>query len=394
MPLDSARTINAFRSGFDIGDVMRQRRREEKLNRIVGNAFIPATPSRMEMQDIPNAERGNYLSPQSRREVQVPGQPSRFDYESILPELGRAGYGKEAFALEQSGADRELAGLLKRAQAASLMRDKQTDFMREAIAAGIQPGSPEFLEAWRKKNEGAGRGEYSLPVQTAEGVMSFDTRRQGRLTRPTMDGRPIVGSTSDPSLQGRISGAKEFGQTVGKEVSDIGRGTDALTSLSEARASLNDGIYSGYWGELQKAAAKATPGIDKTKAVNTETFLSHIGNVVIPRLKDFGGNDTVEELKYLREVLAGSIKLEEPAIRNILDSSERKLQAKMSRLSKQAETIGLNAGGQASSPQAAPTVNSKTGKPYMAGDIITKSGKNYVIRKLSPDGNHEIEPLR
>src|SRR3990172_9259726 len=95
--------INALMAGsqnksarLDREFLQKQRQREEELNRILGNAFIPA---RTEMQDIPEAERSNYMSPQIRREVQT---PARYDLEGMLPQLAQGGFGKEALGLMQA----------------------------------------------------------------------------------------------------------------------------------------------------------------------------------------------------------------------------------------------------------------------------------------------------
>ena len=49
---------------------------------------------------------------------------------------------------------------------------------------------------------------YFSPVQTAKGVYSFNGRT-GRMELVQADGKPVVGSASDPRLQGDIAGAKE-----------------------------------------------------------------------------------------------------------------------------------------------------------------------------------------
>lgn len=182
-----------------------------------------------------------------------------------------------------------------------------------------------------------GRGEYYVPIQTAKGIYSFNSRT-GELKD---SGGNVIGSSSDPDLQARINASRNFGEKVGEEVADAGRIVDMGSSIKDATKMLDRGIYSGFYGKAQLAAAKATPGFDKQKAANTEEFISHIGNTVIPRLKEFGGNDTVEEMKYLQQVQAGNIELEPKAIKRILTVAERKIQAKQERLKRQAKTVGL-----------------------------------------------------
>ena len=218
------------------------------------------------------------------------------------------------------------------------------------------------ISAEIKTNKG-GRGEYFVPIQTAKGVYSFNART-GELKD---SGGNVIGSASDPELQGKLAGAKEYGKSVGEEAADVGRVIDMGTSIQDATRMLDRGIYSGFYGKAQLAAAKATPGFDKQKAANTEEFISHIGNTVIPRLKEFGGNDTVEEMKYLQQVQAGNIELEPKAIKRILIVAERKIKAKQERLKRQAKSVGL--GGKvdaAMPPDGKPPVNDRKSREEAA----------------------------
>lgn len=209
-----------------------------------------------------------------------------------------------------------------------------------AVDALASRGQVELAEKYQKLgglDKGQGRGEYYVPIQTAKGIFSFNART-GQLTD---SGGNVVGSASDPSLQGQLAASKEYGKEVGKESADVGRTVDASTSINDALGMLKKGIYSGTYAEAQKFAAKAVPGSDKTKAANTEEFISHIGNVVIPRLKDFGGNDTVEEMNYLKKIQGGDITMEPKALERILITADRKIKARQIRLKNQAKSVGL-----------------------------------------------------
>jgi hypothetical protein len=58
---------------------------------------------------------------------------------------------------------------------------------------------------------------YFTPVQTANGVFAFDART-GRVAPIDVNGQPIVGSASDPALQGELAYSKESGKTKGEAV--------------------------------------------------------------------------------------------------------------------------------------------------------------------------------
>jgi hypothetical protein len=71
--------------------------------------------------------------------------------------------------------------------------------------------------------------------------------------------------------------------------------------------------------------------------------MANIGEIVIPRLVQFGGNDSNEELKYLQKVVAGDQRLEPESMKRILKSAEKKIANNIARLQKQAESGGKGA---------------------------------------------------
>lgn len=239
-----------------------------------------------------------------------------------------------------------------------------SDLMKAKIISGGGGESPAAVKEW----------EY-LKKQFPKMTMDFPTyltvKRSGYTVgdiggvpsmRPSIQGLPVIPLStlgSEAAGQSKIAGdvraAQGYGGSVGKDVANYGLGVDALTSIKEASGILDKGIYSGYWAELKKAGAKATPGWDKTKASNTEEYLSYIGNTVLPRLQEFGGSDTEKELAYLQDIQAGRITLEEKTMRNVLASAERKILAKMERQKEQAKGVGLSFPGRATSPKPAST---------------------------------------
>ena len=172
---------------------------------------------------------------------------------------------------------------------------------------------------------------YFAPVQTAQGVMAFNART-GRMEPATVNGKPVISSSSDPVLQGRIASSKKEGSEIGEQKSMIVGKENALNAVKKAKTYLTEGIYAGAWGPLTKEAVKRVPGLDKTKAARTEAFIAEIGESVVPRLKEFGGNDSNEELKYLQRIMAGDVSMEPEALAQILDSAEKKIQTGIDRL--------------------------------------------------------------
>lgn len=205
------------------------------------------------------------------------------------------------------------------------------DFTPASIAKFAQTKSYGDLVPMPKQQQGA--QPYYSPFDSSEGAMVFN-HRTGKM-EPAMgtSGQRIIKSVSDPSLQGQLAESKKLGADTGEQKALLPIKKDALTSISEAKNMLNAGIYAGGWGPTQKNIAKYTPGMDKDKVERTEAFISHIGNVVVPRLKEFGGNDSNEELKYLKGITGGDIALEPGALKVILDSAEMKMARNINRLS-------------------------------------------------------------
>lgn len=62
---------------------------------------------------------------------------------------------------------------------------------------------------------GSQASSYYTPVQTGKGIMVFNNRTGQMEAAVGGDGQPIIGSQSDPALQGAIAGQKESGKAIG-----------------------------------------------------------------------------------------------------------------------------------------------------------------------------------
>lgn len=149
---------------------------------------------------------------------------------------------------------------------------------------------------------------------------------------------PILGAIAKGQAQ---KSGEAAGTDVGKQTAAIEGKYTALNSVQDALDVVNKGIYAGGYGPLQEGLAKYSGGIlaDKQRLVNTEEFRAYIGDVVIPRLTEFGGNDSVEELKYLKSVMAGETTMESKAIQRILSKAKEKIQRGITRIQDQQKAI-------------------------------------------------------
>jgi hypothetical protein len=188
--------------------------------------------------------------------------------------------------------------------------EKYTEFSKTLILAGLKPGTEPFqkrmLEYATKKVEGAGKGTGNVTI----GGINLDTG----------------------------AAAKKASEIIGTNVANIENQFSLETAYKDALLLLNKGIYAGAFGPEQAAATKFSLGSigNQKKLENTEVFMANIGEIVIPRLQQFGGNDSNEELKYLQNVVAGNQRLEPESMKRILVSAEKKVQKNIERLQKQA----------------------------------------------------------
>lgn len=187
---------------------------------------------------------------------------------------------------------------------------KYSSFAQELIDAGLTPGTEPFqnrmLEYTSGKAKGAAKGTGNVTI----GGITVDTG----------------------------AAAKAAGTVVGQGLANIENQYSMLTAFNDAVNLVDQGIYGGAYGPEQAAATKYSLGLlgNKKKLENTEVFLANIGEIVIPRLQQFGGNDSNEELKYLQKVVAGDQRLEPAAVKRILASAEKKVRNNIARLQKQA----------------------------------------------------------
>jgi len=189
---------------------------------------------------------------------------------------------------------------------------KYSEFAKTLIDAGLKPGTEPFqkrmLEYATKKVEGAGKGTGNVTI----GGINLDTGAAG----------------------------KKASEIIGTNVANIENQFSLETAYKDALLLLNKGIYAGAFGPEQAAATKFSLGSigNQKKLENTEVFMANIGEIVIPRLQQFGGNDSNEELKYLQNVVAGNQRLEPESMKRILVSAEKKVQKNIERLQKQASS--------------------------------------------------------
>ena len=136
---------------------------------------------------------------------------------------------------------------------------------------------------------------------------------------------PRINTTVINANKGETQFEKTFGADQARKFSDAlearPKMIDGIQSIDSALGLLDKGIHSGIYANVTKNIEKfGAPfaGAPAEKAANTEHFIALVGDNVLARLKDFGGSDTVEEMRYLEKIQAGDITLEPQALRRIL----------------------------------------------------------------------------
>lgn len=197
-------------------------------------------------------------------------------------------------------------------------KEKKSSFAQQLIDAGYKEGSTEFQNKMKEFIDSEISGKKKGTGNVMIGSIGVDTGKAGEAA----------------------------GKVIGEAMALIENKYTAIDSIKSAKNSLSRGINAGIYGPTKQFVTKASGGMigDKEKVVNTEKFLSDVGNIVIPRLQEFGGNDSVEELKYLRDVMAGNITLEPDSIKAILDSAEEKINRGIERLKLQSKSAGTKEG--------------------------------------------------
>ena len=188
-------------------------------------------------------------------------------------------------------------------------KEKLSSFGQELVDAGLTPGTEPYIkrmnEYLEKKLEGVKKGTGNVTI----GGINVDTGEA----------------------------AKKAGAIIGTNVANIEQQFSLQTAYKDALGLLDKGIYGGAFGPEKQFVAKYTGVGSPEKVVNTEVFMANIGEIVIPRLQQFGGNDSNEELKYLQSVVAGNQRLEPESMKRTLISAEKKVQNNIKRLSLQTQ---------------------------------------------------------
>lgn len=329
-------------------------------------------------------QSANYPVQGTAQELPLQGRPEQFDvqgYQNALQDIAMQvnpqGTLSSLLEQQQRDAQRTQAQQQWQQQIASL---EQSGSLPKAAVDLMKATGPEMFG---KIGPGVLPKMFGTDKQSPTAIQEYEFAKQQGFGGNYLDfvkakkERPqtiIVGQKPqyDIALQEAIAEAKargtKRGAAIGEQQGNIPLKEDALSAVKSAKSILDKGIYTGAYADIQKSIAKYTPGMDTEKAANTEDFISAIGNTIVPRLKEFGGNDSNEELKYLQRIQGGDIKFEKKALQSILDRTEKFIERGIYRAQKGADP-NTPVSGEPSIPskKSAPKIGESRGGYYFKG---------------------------
>lgn len=246
--------------------------------------------------------------------------------DAIIADFSARGLGNKAFLAQQL--KDQVAQKEAELQATIGLKEAQA---QRAVREGRTPLADRLVELQTKANSGQ-------ELTTSEAAELKALEKVVKIQAPK--GTDLSGLAD---VMGKEA-AKEEGKALGRQLATITGKQQTVESLTDASKILENGIYTGAYSEFQSALAKKTLGVvgDRKRVENTEVFINEVNGNVIPLLKEFGGNDSNEELKFLQRLVGGDITLEENSIRRILASAIKKINRGIKRL--EAEKQGITGG--------------------------------------------------
>jgi len=145
--------------------------------------------------------------------------------------------------------------------------------------------------------------QYFTPVQTAQGVMSFNART-GQMEPVQVNGQAVIGAQADPTLQGNIAGAKEAGQAKAKRainMAGLGDTLDRAESLLSGSSGkpLPTGSTLGTIADTAAGWVGASPS-----GAKEAQELKAIGGALTSKMPRMEGPQSDKDAQLYREMAA------------------------------------------------------------------------------------------
>ena len=212
--------------------------------------------------------------------------------------------------LEQQTADRQAA--IKQAEMQFQTKLQEGRLTREQAAQQAMQLEQMRIDGRREiaqlaaslKQGGSGAQPYFTPVPTSGGIGSFDNRTGNMKIISGSDGKPVIKSSDDPTLQGAIAGAKDRAQAEVKRDMNMSGVGDIINS---ARALLQDEDNpptQSFFGNVADMAA-GTVGVTPDGAEQADK-LRAIGGALVSKMPRMEGPQSNYDVQNYKE-MAGDV---------------------------------------------------------------------------------------
>lgn len=302
---------------------------------------------------------------------QFPGKTNTPDYYKALALAVQDKYpekAKEAMDIaakkEQEAQQTKLTGLkIKEAEKAlkdgeapvstigKLLKDREKyqegTFGYQALTSMIEK---EYGKAKDKNPSVGAKAELFAQTKFMKPFSELDQKQREVVLKATDEGASLGdGLTALANAMAAKEISKEAAKNTAKEITPVivqGK-ENALNALQGAQDILNskEGIYAGGYSSAKAAVSKYTPFGSQKKLENTEKFVQKIKTTVVPLLKEFGGNDSNEELIFLESMQGGDITQELETIKETVRSAIEKVRRGIERTQTSYNNIKEGKGG-------------------------------------------------
>ena len=350
-------------------DMLTKKAKQQRLAQILGQAFTPGSPGTPTVDPGARLETGEMSNA-----LAVPGTPATapsFDLSKAYGPLAAEGFAPEALSLRNQEETAQLNKLLRQAQYAEAVRPSA-------------PTTRSYLS-----------GDFKV---TEEFNPSSGTWREVGRGKPT----PLVqvGDKAD------VEANKEFIKETRENYSRLSNAPAVLQNIEDAKKLIPSAAqFMGPGGggllEVAKFLNNRTPiKIDPSGVKSAEELRSRIFFQIMENLKKMDAQPSQKQQELMQDAL-GRLGTDPSALSSILDAYGDVVRQKVDLHNKtvsESEKRGIKYPYDPkivleSRPEKQKS-NPRTGRTYKVGDLVNSGGKTYVIRRLNPDGDHDIEAVQ
>jgi hypothetical protein len=316
--------------------------------------FAPGTdPYQAGMQQIGNIGAGMLANSTSNpleafgrgylgsQEIAQQNSKEAFAAKQMMDQAEEKRLERQAQAEQQAQMEEAISGLPPEQQAlARIMPEK---YFGNVIEGQFQTAqADEFglnpVPLWnRKTKEYVGMGQLSK----SGGVYFNGGKLAGDSDVMPMDPRSLAMEKSAGSLEG--SAPKFMVERYTKEIRPAMIQTaEALSAVGQAKK-LIPKIQAGSGAEISQAIRGwgATMGLNVDESVlsDTQAYQNFIGNIVIPKMQQLGGNDSNEEMRKMYSLSGGDITQARAALTLTIEYTDKLLRQRMAQYKAQEEFV-------------------------------------------------------